>query len=774
MVKVDQKKIKALIADMTLDEKSAQLGSYWMYELQSNGSLDETIVADKLSHGIGQITRVAGATTSGPLKAAQTGNQIQNFLVEQTRLGIPALLHEECCSGAMFLGGTMYPQPLGLSASFEPALAEKMTIAIRGQMLAIGARQGLAPVLDLGRDARWGRIEETFGEDATLASHFGVAYIRGLQGDDISTGVIATGKHFIGHSFSQGGLNCGPVHMGMREVYNLYIAPFQAAIRDAGLASIMNAYPELDGEVVAASSKILNDILRGELGFDGLIVSDYDAVIMIHNYHNLAPDKATAGRLALEAGIDVELPSLNCYGDPLKKALEAGDIKMETIDRSLERHLSMKMALGLFENPYVDESRVLDLFETPEDRALARELAQKSLVLLTNDGTLPLSKSIKKLAVIGPNADQGRSQLGDYSFAAKVELLMHQGPEGSAFIEFDPRELANEEVVVVTPLAAINEADSADTEVFYARGCDNLDPDKSGFAEAVQAAEQADAIVLFLGDRSGLVPACTSGETRDVADLKLPGVQQELAEAILATGKPVVVVLASGRPYAIGDLAEKANAILQAWIPGEEGGHAIADALFGDFNPGGKLPVTFPRSAGQLPITYDHKPSGMRSNWYVDYVDQPVTPLFAFGHGLSYTTFEYSELRIGTATAGAGETVDVSFRVRNNGSVAGDEVVQLYIRDVYASAPRPVKELKAYARLSLEAGQSKSVTFHLPVNQMAFYNNDLDLVVEPGEVQVMIGSSSADIRLESSFEISGKGPTKIKDRVFDCPVTIST
>ena len=358
-------KIQELVNQMTLDEKLAQIGSYWMYELQTKGELDQLKVATKLKDGIGQIARVAGATTLDPVSAAKTANGLQKFLVEQTRLGIPAILHEECCCGAMVLGGTVYPQVLGLAATFQPELAEAMTTAIRKQLRAIGARQALAPVLDIARDARWGRVEETFGEDPTLASHFGVSFIKGLQGENLAEGVMATGKHFVGHSLSQGGLNCAPVHMGMRDVYDVYLAPFQAAIRDAAIASIMNAYPELDGEVVAASRRILTGLLREELGFDGLVVADYEAIIMIHNYQYAAADESTAACLALEAGIDVELPSIVCYGDPLKAALEAGDISLETIDLSVRRHLQKKFELGLFENPYVDEGRVLEVFETP-------------------------------------------------------------------------------------------------------------------------------------------------------------------------------------------------------------------------------------------------------------------------------------------------------------------------------------------------------------------------------------------------------------------------
>ena len=767
-----KQRVNKIISDMSLDEKLAQIGSYWMYELQTKGELDQKKITNKLNHGIGQITRIAGASTLDPINAAKAANRIQKFLVENTRLAIPAIVHEECCSGPMILGGTMFPQMLGLASTFQPELAQTMTSAIRKQLRAIGAQQGLAPVLDVSRDSRWGRVEETFGEDPMLVSHFGMAYVKGLQGENLTNGVMATGKHFIGHSQSQGGLNCGPVHLGMRDVYDIFLMPFQAAIRDAKIASMMNAYPELDGEVVAASRRILTDILRGELGFDGLVVSDYEAVLMVHNFHNLAADKSLAGALALTAGIDVELPTIACYGDTLRTALEAGDLNLETVDLSVSRHLQKKIELGLFENPYVDEGRVLEVFETPQNRQLAREIATQSMVLLKNDGVLPLSKNIKTLAVIGPNANNGRNQLGDYSYAATVELLQFQSPEDSNFVNLNTQHIAQHDVEIVTVLEGIKELVSTDTEILFAHGCENLSDDISGFEDAIGKAKLADAVVLVLGDHSGLVPSATTGETRDSSDLKLPGVQEELAKAIIATGKPVVVVLVNGRPYAMPWLAENANAILEAWLPGEEGGPAVADVLFGDENPGGKLPISFPRSVGQVPIFYNAKPSGMKSNWYVDYVAEKVTPLYAFGHGLSYTLFEYGELSIDQKQAKVGESVDISLKVRNVGKVMGDEVVQLYIRDEYASMPRPIKELKGYQRVNLMPNEEQTITFHLPVDQLAFYDADLKLCVEAGKINVMLGSSSEDIRLRGEFEITGSKKAFVKDRVFVCPVTV--
>ncbi len=767
-----KKQVDALIAQMTLEEKIAQIGSYWVHELQTKGVLDQGKITEKLNRGIGQITRNAGACNLYPLETARSANALQRFLVEKTRLGIPAIIHEECCVGLMSAGSTVFPQIIGLASTFRPDLAEKMTTTIRQQMRAIGSHQGLAPVLDVSRDPRWGRVEETFGEDPTLVSQFGVAYIRGLQGDDLSNGVMATGKHFVGHAYSLGGMNCAPVHVGMRELWDTYLAPFQAAIRDAGLASMMNAYPQLDGEVVAASRRILTELLREKLGFDGVVVSDYEAITMIHNYHYAAESLQSAAVKALTAGIDVEMPSVVCYGDELVNALNAGEVSLETIELSVRRHLQKKFELGLFDNPYVDEGKVLSVFETPENRELAYNIACQSMVLLKNDGILPLKKTISKLAVIGPNADSARSLMGDYSYAAVAELLAFAPHPDSAFAGISADEAAKPTVRMVTLFEGIRDAVSPATSVDYARGCDVNSEDESGFAEAVALARSADTVVLVLGGISGLVYGCTTGEFRDTTDLGLPGVQSKLADAILETGKPVVLVLVNGRPAAIPALAEKVNALLEAWIPGEEGGRAVASVLLGDVNPAGRLPLSIPRSAGQIPVFYNHKPSGMHSNIYGDYTNEKATPLFSFGHGLSYTHFAYSQLRIEKPVAAPGDTVDISFTLTNSGERSGDEVAQLYIRDEYASLPRPVKELKGFARIPLQPGESKRVTFHLPVNQMAYYNEDLELVLEPGTFKVMVGSSSEDILLQDEFKVAGESPALIRDRVFVCPVSI--
>ncbi|HVP21636.1 MAG TPA: glycoside hydrolase family 3 N-terminal domain-containing protein [Anaerolineaceae bacterium] len=767
------RRVASLLAQMTLDEKLAQIYSYWMFDLlDANHQLAPEKIKDLLSNGIGQITRAGGGSAFDPLSSAKAVNMIQRYLTTETRLGIPAIVHEECCCGYMALGATVFPQMLGMASSFQPELAQQMANVIRAQMRRVGAHQGLGPVLDVGRDARWGRIEETFGEDPTLISQFGAAYIRGLQGESLTEGgVMATGKHFIGHSLTQAGQNCAPVHLGKRELWDIYLAPFQAAIRDAGLHSIMNSYPEIDGEVVAASRPILTGLLRSQLGFEGLIVSDYEAILMLESYHRVAADKSSAAAMALNAGIEVELPAPACYREGLTEALENGRVNLEAIDAAVSRHLQKKFELGLFENPYVDEGRVLEVFDTPEQRKLAHQIARQSMVLLTNNGTLPLPKTLSKLAVIGPNADEWRNLLGDYTYTAMREYMLSIAPPESALKGIDPSVINSHAVKVPTILESIREAVPA-TQVLYARGCDILGKDRSGFESAVLAANEADAVVLVLGDRSGLVPDCSTGETRDSVDLRLPGAQNELATAVLDIGKPVVIILINGRPLAIPELAERASAILEAWLPGEAGGPAVAEILFGYANPGGKLPLTFPRHVGQLPIFYNQKPSGGKSYWYTDYVSEVSSPLFPFGHGLSYTAFDYTKFSISCNECRAGETVDVQVVVENTGQLDGDEVVQLYVCDEHACVPRPVKELKGFVRLELQPGENRKVIFHLPVNQLAFYDQDMNLVVESGFIKVMVGSSSTDIRCEGGFGITGDQKTPVADRVFVCPVDI--
>ncbi len=752
-------RVTDLLAQMTLPEKVAQMGSVFIYDLLDEFGFSEG-KAVRIAAGIGQVTRLGGYTLLTPRQRAEVANALQSFLIDHTRLGIPAIIHEECCSGYTALGATRFPQMLGLASTFRPDLAEAMGQEIRLQMRATGAHQGLAPVLDIYRDPRWGRVEETFGEDASLVARFGASYVRGLQGDHPEEGVLATGKHFIAHSVSEGGLNCTPVHLGDREIREIFLPPYEAAVHESHLATMMHSYSELDGRVVAADTTILRDLLRDELGFDGLVVSDYLAVEMLHTFHRVAETLSDAAVKALRAGIDLELPETICYGGPLLAAVECGEVEEALVDAAVGRVLAKKFELGLFEQPFVPVETVEAAYSSPRPLELARQIAEQSLVLLKNEGNvLPLSKNPGTLAVIGPNADAGRNYLGDYSYASMAEVLLDGAPHLRPLLQASGSQAAYDEAIASIPtiLSAIRACVSPATQVIYEQGCDNGGSDRSGFSAAVAVAKKADAVVLVLGDLSGLAPGCTSGEFNDRASLELPGVQLELAQAVCAAAqdRPVVVVLVNGRPLSLTWLTAHIPAILEAWMPGEQGAPAIAAALFGEVNPGGKLPVTLPRSVGQLPIYYNHKPSGGRSHFRGDYLEFSSTPLFAFGHGLSYTYFEYSHLSV-TPQLYQGSSVRVTCQVRNSGKQAGDEVVQLYIQDEYACVPRPVKDLKGFYRVHLEPGQSAQVTFELSAAHLAYYDEAMALVVEPGRIRVMVGGGSADIRLEGAFDVAQK------------------
>ncbi len=758
-------RVADLLARMTLAEKIAQLGAIWLNDVLDEHGFAPEKAPGVLRNGIGQVVRPAGGNALRPAEVAQANAQTQAYLVKETRLGIPAMIHDECCAGFMARGADAFPQSIGLASTWQPELAEAETTVTRAQMRAAGVHHGLAPVLDVTRDPRWGRLEETFGEDPYLVASMGTAYVRGLQGPPsagLAQGVAATGKHFAAHGMPEAGLNWAPVHVGQRELREVFLFPFEAAVREAGLATIMNAYHELDGVPCGASRELLTDILRGEWGFEGIVASDYDTLPRLVDYHFAAANKVEAAAMALEAGLDLELSRVDVYGAPLLEALETGKVSGAVLDEAVRRMLNLKFRLGLFEKPAADPARTMDAYGRPEQRELARHIARKSLVLLKNDGpVLPLSSDLGSIAVIGPNADAPRHMVGDYAYASMADI-MDGGPQPPDKTRY-PEKLPP----MVTVLGAIRRQVSASTQVRYAAGCDFSASSREGFAEATELARASEAVVLVMGGRSGQMEACTGGECRDSANLGLPGVQEELVQAVVsaAAGKPVVLVLMDGRPAAIPALVEQIPAILEAWLPGEEGGPAVAEALFGQINPGGKLPVTFPRSAGQVPIFYAHKPSAGRSYPYNNYVDESAKPLFPFGHGLSYTHFEYSDLQIGPARVGAEGQVTISLTVANTGEREGDEVVQLYLHDLYASVTRPVKELKGFRRLTLAPGQKQTLSFVVSAAQLAFYDRKMQYVVEPGEVDVLVGSSSDDIRLNGRFEITGC-VTPIASKVF--------
>ena len=750
------KRVKSLLSLMNLDEKIAQLGSLWIYEIVENKEFSEKKADTLMKSGIGQITRLGGASNFSPGESARTANRIQKYLLEKTRLGIPAIIHEESCSGYMAKGATCFPQIIGVASTWEPDLVEKMGKVIKEQMRAVGAHQALAPVLDIARDARWGRTEETFGEDPYLTSMMGLFYIRGIQDNSWKTGVMATAKHFVGYGVSEGGMNWAPAHIPYRELREIFLKPFEVSVKEAKVAAIMPGYHELDGIPCHNSIELLKDILRDEWGFEGLIVSDYFTINMLKKYHLVSTDKEEAAIQAIRAGVDVELPSTDCYGTPLKNVLEKQLIDESLIDRSVARILKMKFLMGLFENPYIDEKATVTKFDTPEQRDLTYRIACKSIVLLKNDNnTLPI-RDIKSLAVIGPNANSTRNIIGDYAYPCHIESLLEM-KEGNQDFDTpvpDNVEMEDNFVPIKSILEEINERFNNSISVNYAKGCEVTGDSREGFSEAIEAAKESDLAVIVVGGKSGIINDCTSGETRDRATLNLTGVQEELIKEIYNTGTPVIVVLVNGRPLSINWICEKIPAILEAWLPGEEGAKAIVDVLFGDYNPGGKLPISFPRAVGQVPVYYNHKPSGGRSHWKGDYIEMSSKPLFPFGHGLSYTNFEYSNMVITPGTVSRDSQVKISIDVKNTGSGKGDEVVQLYVHNRQKNITRPLKELKGFKRITLKPGEKKTVNFILLSKQLGFYNKELKYIVEPSTVKVMIGSSSEDIRLAGKYKIT--------------------
>jgi len=757
-------RVQSLLDEMTVPEKVAQIAGIWAADLmdksQGTPQFSPTKAQAAIPHGIGELSRVSSAGLQLPNDSAKLANTMQRFLVENTRLHIPGIVHEESCAGYMARGAATFPQAIGLAATWAPDLIRRMSDVIRKQMRAVGAHHSLAPVLDVARDPRWGRTEETFGEDPFLITAIGTAYIDGLQGPDMKQGIMATAKHFVGYALSEGGMNWAPNHIPERELREVYLTPFKAAVQASHIASVMNAYHEHDGVPCGSSQELLQKILRDEFGFKGLLSSDYFTIKTFMEYHRIAKDKAEAARFGLLAGIDLELPSVDCYGQPLLEALESGAIDVALVEVCVRRVLTAKFELGLFENPYVDEGSVPEVYGTKEQRDLSRELACQSMVLLKNENKLlPLTPTLKSIAVIGPSADSVRLMQGDYHYPAHFESLFIPDVSADAPVAADRMQAvdwAEHFPPSTTVLAGIRAAVSPQTQVHYAQGCDTTATDTAGFAAAVEAAKKAEVAIVVVGDKSGLKKGCTSGESIDSGTLNLPGVQQALVEAVYATGTPTVVVMLTGRPYAISWIAEHVPAVVQAWLPAEAGGEAIAAVLFGQVNPGGKLPISFPRHVGQVPVFYSHKPSGGRTHWQGNYFDMLTTPLYPFGHGLSYTEFAYRDLQLSSERVNAGEHVSISVTVQNTGTRAGDEVVQLYVHDLVASVTRPVAELKGFQRLTLQPGESRQLTFDLDSRHLAFHDRDMRYVVEPGDIEVMVGSSSADIRLRQTFSITGE------------------
>jgi beta-glucosidase len=734
-----------LVARMTTREKVAQLFGVWVGIDSAGGDVaphqHELAILprawdDLIVDGIGQLTRPFGTAPVDPREGAKAVARSQRQIIAANRLGIPALVHEECLTGLAAWQAPVYPSPLCWGASFDPALIEEMGALIGEAMRRLGVHQGLAPVLDVARDLRWGRVEETIGEDPYLVGAIGSAYVRGLQ----SEGVIATLKHFAGYSASRGGRNLAPVSIGPRELADVLLPPFEMALQ-AGARSVMNSYTDNDGVPVGSDPGMLTDLLRGTFGFAGTVVADYFSVKFLETLHSVAGTPGEAAGLALRAGIDVELPTVSCFGEPLLLALEAGEVDVEVVDRALRRVLTQKAELGLLDPDWTPEPPILN---EPDDaglddarsRSLARRLARRSIVLLRNEGgALPLAAGTR-VAVVGPRAHDASAMMGCYSFPLHVGAHHPDVPIG---------------IEVPTLVEALS-GDTAGYSVTYAQGCPVVGGSDEEIAEAARIAAEAEVCVAVLGDRAGLFGEGTSGEGCDASDLRLPGRQEELLEALLATGTPVVLVLLVGRPYEIGRQVDRLAAAVCGFFPGQEGAGALADVLAGRSDPSGRLPVGFPGEGSNQPSTYLAAPLARVGS--VSTVDP--TPLFPFGHGLSYAPAQWVEIAsLSPEPWPTDGECRVSVTLRNDAAVPVSEVVQVYLHDPVSEVARPVQLLLAAPRVDLAPGETRTVTVAVHADQTSYTGRDGRRRVEPGVVELWIGASSADIRARLRYAMTG-------------------
>jgi beta-glucosidase len=764
------RRVKDLLSRMTLEEKAAQMMCVWqeknskLLDAQGNFDFAKAKAAFKNGRGIGQVGRPsdAGANPATPADGktargmAELTNAIQKFFLENTRLGIPVFFHEECLHGHAAKDGTSFPQPIGLGATFNPELVEKLFTMTAKETRLRGAHQALTPVVDVARDPRWGRVEETYGEDPFLNTQLGIAAVRGFQGDLgkaenrtqkktlnsqpstlNKTRVVATLKHFAAHGQPESGMNCAPVNISERVLRETFLHPFKDAIQKAGAISVMASYNEIDGVPSHANRWLLRDVLRKEWGFKGFVVSDYYSIWELSHRpdthgHFVAADKKEACALAVKAGVNIEFPEPDCYLH-LAELVRKKVLRELDLDELVAPMLFWKFEMGLFDDPFVDPAEAEKFVGCEANRQLAYQAARETITLLKNENDLlPLDPAkLKTIAVIGPNAN--RSLLGGYSGVPKNNVTVLDGI----------RAKVGDRVKVVYSEGCKITADGGSwqrDEVFPS----DPEQDREQIAEAVEVAKNSDVVVLALGGNEQTSrEAWNLKHMGDRTSLDLIGAQNDLVKALLATGKPMVVFLFNGRPLSINFLAQNVPAIFECWYPGQECGPAVADVLFGDFNPGGKLPITIPRSAGHLPAFYNYKPSARRG-----YLFDDVSPLFAFGFGLSYTKFEFKNLRLAKKKIHAKDSAKVFVDVKNTGNRAGTETVQLYIRDLVSSVTRPVKELKGFQKISLEAGETKTVVLEITPQSLAFYDIAMKYTVEPGEFEIMVGNSSRDADLE--------------------------
>ncbi|MDP3953120.1 glycoside hydrolase family 3 N-terminal domain-containing protein [Microbacterium sp.] len=766
---------------MTTAEKVAQLAGILPHALGAP-KVNSDSLAEHLSQGIGHLCGV-GTVPQSPSATAGLVNTVQRYLTESTRLGIPAIVHNEALNGVVAQGFSAFPTAIGLAATWDPDKVEIMADLIRRQMRAAGMHQALSPVLDVARDARWGRMHETYGEDVLLASAFGVSYVRGIQGEDLRDGVIATAKHFLGYAATESGQNMAATHLGARELFDVHAAPFEAAIRLAGLQSVMNSYSEIDGQPVATSREVLTDLLRGRLAFEGTVVSDYRSLFYVVQRQRVG-DMLTAAAGGLRAGLDVELPAPYAYGPELSDALERGDMSTTDVDVSVHRTLTHKFALGLFDNPYADgEPLVIDTLAA-SGRDLSRTITDESITLLKNDGVLPLGRETAAVSVIGPHADSVMAGFGNYSYPPFLEMLRallsgrsrmagmeaaltDTDPEAEAtkrakmeaFSQLDPEKIARQFYEAKSLFEALSEA-LPDAAVTTAAGTGVLDDEPHDIAAAVDAARDADVVVLAIGGRSvAFAGRATEGEGSDSATMELPSRQLELVREVAKLGKPIIAVVYMGKPYVLAAIEPLVNAIVTGYIPGPEGGRALAGVIVGDTEPSGRLPFTIPRHVGQVPLYHAQKPgSGQRrlaADQFTEYVDLENTPLYPFGYGLSYSRFEHSNLTV-TDSKDGNTVLTVGMEVRNIGERHGVDIVQVYVSPPAYAITRPERQLAAFARVELDAGAASQVRFEIDTRQLGYTCEDGRFVVDPGDYVIRVGSSSEELPLTATAVVGGQ------------------
>ncbi|MDO5980201.1 glycoside hydrolase family 3 N-terminal domain-containing protein [Flavivirga spongiicola] len=725
-------RVKDLLSRMTIEEKVAQ--TLCIYAKKGNfqdeqGHFDENKVKKLLLSGAGRIAEV-GFVEDTPKKMAELTNKLQAFYLEESRLGIPVIFHEECLHGQMVKEATSFPQPIALAGSWNPQLIQDVYALVAEETRSRGGHHALTPVADVAREPRWGRVEETFGEDTYLVSKMTVAATKGFQGEkgnfNTKKNVIATLKHFVAHAQPEGGSNCAPVNVSERVLREVFFPPFQDAINEAGAMSVMASYNEVDGLPSHKNKWLLDDVLRKEWGFEGFTVSDYYAVYQLKQRHNVAIDEKEAAFQAFSAGIDVEMPFDECYHH-LTDLVKEGRISEAYLDKVVSRLLAYKFRMGLFDDPYVDPEYADSICGSEQQRSLALKAACEAITLLKNDNEiLPLNTSkIKTIAVIGPNANE--VLLGGYSGKPKFYTTVLDGIKEKVGDTID--------ILYAEGCKITEPGDWEETDEVIASNSEN---DKKGIAEAIKIAERADVVILAIGGN-----ALTSREAwnedhlGDRPSLELVGSQNDLAKAMVETGKPIVSLLFNGKPLSINYVHNNIPAILECWYLGQETGKAVADVLFGDFNPSGKLPISFPRSVGHIPSYYNHKPNDRRG-----YLFDEVSPLYAFGFGLSYTTFKYSNLNLEKTHIDKNESTRLSVNVENTGNVSGHEVVQMYIHDCVSSVTRPVKELKGFEKVYLKPGETKTITLDITPKELAYWDAGMNFVVDPGTFNIMVGTSS--------------------------------